>query len=323
MRAYNPPQSIGRLDADDTMFFLRELESIDQRPYEVLFAAMLGRRYLPMQDGVDPTADVYTYRMYERHGSANLGGPRSNNFNTVNVTGAERSSNIRQIPVGYGWSVREIQQAAKLNKPLDQLTIRAAQAAVARRVDNMLAFTDAQAGTTGIYGSQGTPIGTASTASSKTTAQKWTDSEDPTKMLADLNTIVNDTHGRLKQAGDDAAVFPRFLLVLPSNEYAIAASTPRSANSDTTILKYAIQNNPWIESIEEWWQGETAGASSAPRFICFPRDPLCLAAIIPQEFTSLAPQPEGLNINIPAYGSCGGLAIRYTVAIGYMDIAQS
>lgn len=320
MRHYGAPQQIGRLDADDTVFFLRELESIDQRPYEVLFAAMLGRRYIPLQDGVDPTADVYTYRMYERHGQARTGGPGANDMEQVGVTGAERSANIKQIPVSYGWTVREIQQAAKVGKPLDQLTVRAAQAAVARKVDNLLAFGDATNNIVGIYNVANVNLATAST---KTVGQKWTDAEDPAKMLADLNTIVNATHGQLKQAGDDAAVFPRFLVVVPSNEYAIAASTPRSTTSDTTILKYAIQNNPWIESIEEWWQGETAGAGGIPRILCFPRDPLAVAAIIPSEFTSLAPQPEGLKINIPAYGSCGGVAARYPVAMQYMDLAQA
>lgn len=308
-----------RLDADDTVFFLRQLESIDQRPYEVLFASMLGRRFIPLQDGVDPTANVYTYRMFEMTGQAKVSGPNANDLPKVGVRGAERSQNIKQIEVSYGWLVREIQQAAKTGTPLDQMTVRAAQNSVARQVDNILAFGYAPAQIPGIFN---IPNVVSSTAVTKTTGGvEWAANTPPDELLADLNLIVADTRNALKQAGDDAPIFPRFTILLPSTNYSIAATTPRSTTSDTTILKYAIQNNPWIESIEEWWQADTADGSGGPRAVCFPRDPLAVAALIPSEFTALAPQAVGLGYDIPAYGSCGGVVCRYAVAVRYMNLS--
>ncbi len=305
------------LDADDTVFFLRQLESIDQRPYEVLFSGMLGRRYIPNQEGVDPTSNVYTWRMYERTGRAKVIGPNANDLPRVGVVGGERSVTIKQIGAEYGWLVREIQQAAKVGTPLDQMTISAARRAVDFEVDQLLAFGDIDLGVKGLYDLDNIQ---ASTAGTKTTTGKdWKANTPPDELLADWNLLIKELRAGLKQAGDQSVMWPKFAILAPSVDYGIAASTPRSINSDTTILKYAIQNNPWIESIEEWWRGDEAGGVSTPRHVAFPRDPAAVSAVVPVEFTSLPPQAEGLGFVIPCFGSCGGVVNRYPVAVRYLD----
>jgi len=306
-----------RLDSDDTVFFLRQLESIDQKPYQVLFSGMLARRYIPNQEGVDPTSNVYTWRMYERTGRAKASGPNANDQNRVGVRGGERSVTIKQIATEYGWTVREIQQAAKVGVPLDQMTVNAAKRAVDFEVDDLLAFGEADLGIVGIYN---LPNVNSTTATTKTTTGKdWLANTPPAEILADYNLLIAELRAGLKQAGDSSVVWPKFAILSPSKDYAIAATTPRSTTSDTTILKYAIQNNPWIESIEEWWKGDAAGGANTPRHVAFPRDPDAVSAVVPTEFTSLPPQAEGLGYVIPAFGSCGGVVNRYPVACRYMN----
>lgn len=305
-----------RLDADDTVFFLRQLESIDAKPYQVLFSGMLARRYIPNQEGVDPTSNVYTWRMYERKGIAKASTGNANDLPRVGVVGGERSVTIKQIETSYGWTVREIQQAAKVGTPLDQMTVNAARRAVDFEVDSLLAFGSTELGILGLYN---LPNVNSSTASTKNTGGKdWTPTTTPSEMLGDLNLLINELRAGLKQAGDESVMWPKFVILSPSHDYGIMASTPRSDISDTTILAYAIQNNPWIESIEEWWRGDDAGGASTPVHVAFPRDPDAVSAVVPIEFTSLPPQAEGLGYVIPAYGSCGGVVNRYPVAVRYI-----
>ncbi len=314
-------KNLPHLDSNATVFFNRSLEDIDKKSYETLFAGMLGRRYIPLVEGVPEWANVHTYRMYEAVGVAKVIGPDANDLPRVTLRATEASRVIKQIGVSYGWSVREIQQAAATGTPLDQLTVMAARNAVARQVDNLLAVGDANYNITGLLNTTGVNLAVAATKTGTGAGTAWIRAVAvaPDEILRDINYIVAKCRQQLKQAGDEIPVFARFTLLVDSTNYAYIATTPRSTNSDTSILKWAIANNPWIESIEEWNQCDTADPSGGARMCCFPRDPLWGGALIPSEFTSLPPQEEGLGFVIPATGSCGGVISRYTVAMQYMD----
>jgi hypothetical protein len=322
MSKFNLP----RLDAADIVHFARQLEHIDPTNYTKLFAGILGRKYIPLVEGVSPLVNEYTYRMYEIVGDAKLGGPHSNDHSVVSVKATEHTSAIKQIPVAMQWTVREIKQAAKFGSPLEQLTIQAAMSAVQRRMDTMLAFGESGTTITGLLNHASVDATTPGTKTGTGAGTAWIRAVavSPDEILSDINLIVAETRTALKQAsklpgGDMTPAFDRFVLLLDSANYAYIASTPRSANSDTTILQYALRNNPWLESIEEWWQCDTADASGGARAVCYARDPMCLGAIIPDEWTQLSPQEEGHDIVVPASGSCGGTVIRYPVAVRYMD----
>jgi hypothetical protein len=315
--------NMSKLDSNQNVFFARQLEDIDEKNYETLFAGMLGRRYVPLVEGIPEWANVHTYRMFEMTGSAKIIGPNANDLPRVGVKATETSRNIKQIGTSYGWSVREIQQAAATGTPLDALTVQAARSAVGREVDSLVAVGNSSHAIEGLLKLTGVNLVVPSTKTGTGAGTAWirTVAVSPDEILHDINNLVSQTRARLKQAGDQIPMFARFTILLSSAEYGYIATTPRSANSDTTILKYALQNNPWIESIEEWSMCDTADHDNTNnRAVCYPRDPMCLGAIIPQEFTSLAPQEEGLNIVVPATGSCGGVICRYPVAVSYMDI---
>lgn len=315
--------NLQKLDSNQNIFFARQLEDIDEKDYQVLFAGMLGRRYVPLVEGVPEWANVHTYRMYEMVGSAKIIGENANDLPRVGVRATEASRTIKQIGTSYGWTVREIQQAAATGAPLDALTVQAARSACAREIDTLLAVGNSSYGIEGLLKLSGVNTVAPSTKTGTGAGTAWIRAVpvSPDEILSDINNLVAQTRKRLKQAGDQIPQFARFTILLSSAEYAYIATTPRSSNSDTTILKYALQNNPWIESIEEWNMCDTADHDDTNnRAVCFPRDPMCLGAIVPQEFTALSPQEDGLNIVVPATASSGGVICRYQVAVSYMDI---
>lgn len=313
--------NIDKLDSNQNIFFSRQLENIDDRDYQTLFAGMLGRRYIPLIEGIPEWANVHTYRMYEMIGVAKVMGPNSNDLPRVGVRATEHSRIIKQLGASYSWTIREIQQAAATGAPLDSMTVLSARTAIARETDDLLAMGNSTLGIEGLLNLTGVSETTAVTKTGGGTS--WTSATATAdEILKDINAIVADTRAALKQAGDasgDVPQFARFTILLPSAAFSKIATTPRSSTSDTTILKFALQNNPWIESIEEWFKCDTGDGGSGTRAVAFPRDPLWGGAIIPQEFSQLAPQPEGLNIVVPCTGSCGGVIARYPVAARYMD----
>lgn len=315
-----------RLDAADIVHFQRQLEHIDPTNYMTLFAGLLGRRYIPQIEGVSPLVNEYTYKMYEVVGDANLGGPHSNDDTVVSVKATEHSTTIKQIPVSMKWTVRELKQAAKLGTPLEQLTIQAAMSAVARRRDNMLAFGLSGTSIRGLLNNGTVAFTTPSTKSGVGAGTKWIRAVPvaPDEILADISKMVSETRAALRQAtklpgGDIIPAFDRFVLLLDSANYSYIAQTPRSSIDGTTILQQALKTNPWLESIEEWWQCDDAGGTGIHRAVLYPRDPMCLGSLIPDEWTPEAWQYVGHDVVVPAAGSCGGTVIRYQVAVRYMD----
>lgn len=305
------------LDAADTVWFNRQLESVDQQDYTELLPGNLARRYIPDAANVDEWADAYTYTMYKLVGKARISGKNSDAASRATLTGKQTTRNIKPIENSYGWTVREIQKAAGTRTPLDQMTVLAARSAMDREIDSLLALGSAEHGIEGLLSlSDVNPANTTPTV--KTSGTTWAEpTNTPDQILADINKITAYLFQALKQS--DAPAFQKFTLLVPTDAYARIATTARSSTSDTTILQFAIANNPWIESIEPWYHCDDAGVGDVGRMVAYPRNPLALGGLVPQEFRSLAPQERNTEIVVPCLAACGGTVARYTVAFAYMD----
>ncbi len=314
-------RNLGRFDSNETIFFSRELETIDPTAYMELYAGLVGRSLVPRVANVDPLDLTYTYRMWKVTGTAKVGGPHANDGGVIGISAVEASTPIKKIPLSYGWGVDEIRQAAKKGVSLDQQTVMAAMSMLARKVDDMIAFGEANTNITGLLNNAS--VNDSDTPVTKTpSGTVWTDTSTPGQMIADIVNLVSNTRKALKQAsnlpgGDGTPAFDRFVIGLPSFHYNRIATTPRSDFSDTTCLTWLLENVKWIESLEEWWKLDTADDGD-PMIVCYPRNPMALGALIPREFESLEPQAVGQDIVVPASGTCGGVVIRYAVACRYL-----
>src|SRR5688572_15554716 len=200
------------------------------------------------------------------------------------------------------------------------MTVMAAQSAIARVIDDLLANGDSVFEIEGLLNLTGVLESTAGTKTGGGTS--WLSAgATPDEILKDMNLMISDVRAALKQADAQVPQFAKFTMLLPSLNYQKVATTARSTTSDTTILQFFLKNNPWIESVEEWNKCDTGDpGTSGPRAVIFPRTPLWGGAIIPQEFTQLTPQEDGLRINVPCTATCGGVITRYPVAARYMDL---
>lgn len=305
------------LDAADTVWFQRQLEAIDTTDYSELLPGNLARKFIPDISNVPEWANSYTYRMYSKKGRAKIAGANSDDAPRVTLVGTEHTRQIKMLENSYGWTVREIQQAAGTRTPLDTMTVMAARAAMDAQIDTLLALGSSAHGIEGLLSlSAVDPADTTPTA--KTTGTTWAHpSNTADQILADINKVTTFLFQELKQT--DAPAFQKFVLLVPTDAYARIATTPRSSTSDTTILSFALENNPWLESIEPWYMCDTAGAGGVGRLVAYPRNPLALGGLVPQEFRPLNPQERNTEIVVPVTASCGGVVCRYPVAVAYMD----
>jgi hypothetical protein len=235
---------------------------------------------------------------------------------------------MKKIEVEYGWTVDEIRASKAKGLNLDSDSLQAAIGSVEQVVDDMLAFGDAT--TTNITGLlNNTNVDDGLVPVTKTGGgTSWLGAlATPSEIIRDVTNLVSRWREALKQAnepGTSMPAFPKCSLILPQAHMSKIASTPRSDNSDTTILQWLLVNNPWIAAIEDWWQADTADAGdpriclmpATPNGVCHPR---AAGALIPVDFESLDPQERGHDIIVPASGKCGGVAMRYPVAFQYLN----
>ncbi len=310
--------NLSRLDAAQNVFFARDLESIDPREYLSMIPGRLARRYIPALEGVPAYANVYTYRMFTMKGRTKAGSKHGNDSPRVSLTGEETPRKIIQLENHYSWTTREIEQAAATGAPLDRLTVLAAMSATEQKIDQMLAVGDAAHGITGLLNDSAVEDDILS-PTTKTGGPTWlTAGNTGDQVLADLNKITLSLVDQLKQT--DAPGFQKFTILVPTAQYAYLATTPRATVSDTTLLQFALRNNPWVEAIEPWAACDARGAGgSSDRMVAYARNPMCLGALVPEEFRAHAPQERGLEVYVPTTASCGGTVIRYPVGVKYMD----
>jgi hypothetical protein len=312
------PSVAARFDANEAVFLDRELQSIDPTDYLELFAGLRSRLFIPRAENVAPLALSYSYSMWTAHGKARVKGPGSKDGATIKVTRKEKIVPIKDIPVSMQWSVDDIKRAAMAGVKLEQTTIQTAMSAVGRKIDRMLAFGETGTDCTGLLNHPDVDATTVPvTKTGGGTA--WTSAAKKSELLADIKAVVNAARERLQQASasfDGMPAFDQWVVGLPTKHYGLADEA-RSDQSDTTVIEMA-KKSQFIEDIVEWNLLDHADAGTNPMIACWPRNPICLGAIIGREWEQRAPQEVGHDIIVPAVASCGGTVIRYPVAVGYL-----
>lgn len=304
-----------RLDAAESVFFKRQLEAVDRTLYETLFPENKARTLIPTQGGIPDWARVYTWRMFEQFGKAKIAANMADDIPRADRTGSEDSKIIKPVTSSYGWDIFEVKAAAATNTPLDALKAVAARFAIETEIDEILAIGNTQNNLTGLLNLSSTTSFTVSTkAATGLTAWSGASADEIAK---DLFGIVSAIMVAMKGAG--GPMFSRFTIVLPISQYALIAQKRMGDGSDSTVLRFVLANSPWIEAIEPWHHCTGAGSGATDRMVCYPKNPLVLAGLVPMEFTTLPPEQRNLEFVVNALATVGGVVCRYPVAVSYGD----
>lgn len=299
-----------KLDAQETLFFERELEKIKSKTYDKKYPELKIRKLVPVNSDVDPGADTITYYQYDSVGMAKIVESYAKDFPRVDVLRKKFSSDVQSLGDSYGYSIQEIRKAKMAGIPLEQRRANTARKAMMQSEDELGAKGDVKSGLGGLFTNPNTteyvlPNGAGGF---KTFATKT-----PDEILADLNgmvnTVVDITNG----------VETVDTLLLPIAQYTLISSTARSATSDTTILQFFMRNNPFIQNVDHYHKLKGLGAGGTDRMFAYRRDPDVLTLEIPQDFEQFPPQPEGMEFVIYCHERFGGVIIYYPLATIFAD----
>ena len=300
------------LDADESIFFAKELEAKKAKAYDVQYAELKARKVLPVSFEAGPGAETIKYEQYDSLAVAKIVSSYADDLPRADVKGAEFISSVKSLGASFGYSMQEIRAAAMAKKPLEQRRANAAKRAILQKENDIAMFGDTATGLKGFLNHSSVPL-VVLPADGTGASILWS-TKTADQIIRDLNLIANTIFTNTK-----GVEMPDTLL-LPVAKYAYISSTPRSSTSDTTILEYFLKNNPFIKEVG--WLNEllNAGAGGAiDRMVCYKRDPDKLSLEIPQDFEQFPEQERNLEFVIPCHSRIGGVIIPYPLSMAYSD----
>ena len=266
------------------------------RTFDRKYPALKAREILPVFTGVDPAAEVYAWKSYDKTGAAGLVDDYSADQPSTEVTMNEYSTRILSIGTSYSYSIMDLRRSRMAGIPLETRKAMTAREAMERAFEQIAFFGFSQVpGSVGqalrfqpgsvnsndplaAYGFCNFPGLTGAQyngrfATAGRTLNNWTlDSTDDT-------TIANDfTSMRLSVINTSDGVHEPNCVVLPLSIWSYLSSRPQSATfKDKTTLDYLKAVNPWLKNI--YWtpmlEGaglKQDGATAGPRIMCFERN---------------------------------------------------
>ena len=298
------------LDADENIFFERQLEQVRAQSYDVKYAQLKARLLIPVDNSIDPGAETVKYEQYDMVGQAKIINSYADDLPRSDVKAKEFRQPIKGIGSAYGYSIQELRAAKFAGKPLEARRANAARRAIEQTIDRIGATGDANNNLLGLLNQ---PNALSYVVPNGAGGQALWSTKTPDEILKDMNGVANlIVSTTLEIELPDT-------LALPVDQFSLVASTARSPNSDTTILDYFLKNNPYIQAVEPWAKLAGAGSGGTDRMVAYRRDPDALMLVIPQEFEQFPPQSKGLEFEIPCHARCGGVQVFYPLSICYGD----
>lgn len=301
-------------DASEGMGFLvSQLAYTEAKAFARQYTPMQYERLVPLSSEAGEWAEVIRYQMYDQVGQGKRISGKDRAIPKVDVSDADKTMPVYLGGVGYDYSQEELRRAAHLKSPLPTRKLGAAIEAYRRHINTVALTGEAISGITGLFNNASVPHASAPTGSwgGGTTTEA--------QVLADLNTAIMKVW---ENSGYND--FPTHL-VLPPSSFAYLVTTPRGTQSDSTLLKFILDNNMaklqgGVNVVIEPGIGlETAGAGNTKRLVAYVKNEDRVVMHLPMPLRFLAPQPVGLMIDIVGEYKYSGVEVRYPNSMYYMD----
>lgn len=297
------------LDAAGDVFFARQLEFVQSKIYEFEYPELKAYQYIPINYNIPAGAEYVTATGFQSVGRARIINSYADDLPEAGVLGTQLTNPVVSIGTSYRYSHQEIRAAQFANLALPTRLAEAARRANDQKV-NDLAISGSNTDGVQMYGLTNNPnVPTVTVPADGTGGNTEWSFKSAEQILRDMNLVVNQI-----VVNSNGVERPNTLL-LPLAQYTLVASTPRSPNSDMTILQYFLLNNPFITVVDWLPQLAGAGVGGVDVMIAYERNENKLAMQIPLPFTQYAPQERNLEFVIPCESRFGGVVIYYPLSI--------
>jgi len=293
-------------------FLLSQLTHIESKMYEKKYKAITYPAIVPVSNEAGEWAESITYFFMTGAAVAKFVGTKS-----LNVPIAEIGTDKITVPVelgatGYEYSDEELRQAIQLKRALPQLKSNTARRAYEELAQRVAMVGDTTHNLPGFINNTNVTAATVVNPGSGTT---WV-TKTPNQILFDINDFMGAIFV------DTLQVERANTLLLPTAQWNYLAGTPRSDNSDTTLLQWLINNSPYLSSANDIipvTELAGAGAGSTDRMMAYDKDIDKVVFHIPMPLRFTEPQRKGRGFEVPGEFKLSGIEFRYPGSARYAD----
>ncbi len=298
-------------------FLLSQVTSIEGEVYAIRYADIQYPTLVPVDTSAYPWARTVTYFTSDRVGLAEWADGNAGDMPFADVARAKYETTVESARIGYRYSLEEVSEAMMIpgmGLPADRAA--AARRAAEELVERVVIAGDARKGFLGLVNQTAVPQ--VAVANGAGGSPLWSNKQ-PGEILADVNNSIVGAWSA------SAQVELHDTVLLPVAQYGQLASTPRSANSDTTVMAYLQANNVYTATtgqpltIRSVRQLAGAGAGGTNRMITYRRDPQVLKFHMPMPHQFFPPQQRMLEFVVPGMMRLGGLDVRLPKGMAYND----
>lgn len=300
-----------RLDSNESVFFNRELAYVKAKSYDAKYAELKGLSLIPISTEAGAGVNEIIFHQYRGVGFAKVIADYAKDFPRVDIYGEEKAVKVKGIGDSYGYSIKEIRASQRTGKNLDQRRAITARRAHDEMMNRMALKSNTADGTFGLLDFPGiteVTLQADGTSSSKTWASKT-----PDQIVRDINDLVSAV-----MEPTSAREVPDTLL-LPIAQYNDIATRRIGEAGEKTLMRYILDNSPYIKRIDWLSELKNFGAGGTNRALVGRFDEEHLTLEIPQPFEQFEAQQEGMEFTIPCHSECAGTIIYYPLAFAYAD----
>ena len=297
---------------DASVFFARELDYIKAQTYDVLYPEFNALKLFPVSSEVDIGAETATYYSYDRSGFAKIIHNYATDLPRADVKGTPTTTPIYSIGASYGYSVQEMRASRMAGKSLDVRKGDAAKYAIDRRINEIAWSGDKETNIVGVLSpTNNVPLFTLPMNAANTSA-RFVD-KSPQECLDDVKAMLSYVD-RITLSVEQPDT-----LALPVDAWNYLAYTPRSDVSDTSIMKWILDNMTQLKEIVKAPElnsnsGVTPYAGQDVAFL-FKRDEKKFTIEIPLPFYQHPIQPTKLEFEVPCEARIAGAMIYYPLSM--------
>ncbi len=310
------PDTSNRLDAGERVFFDKQLVAIDTRTYLQKYPEFKSRRLIPTIPNIPSWARGHLWQATTEVGKARLAASNATDVPVVDVNATRNESLIHKYWLSYKYDDDEIRAAIATGVPLDVARAMACRRGVEQLVDEVLAIGDTAVGILGLFGQSG---GTTVVASTKAASglKPWGTLAVPVATGKEIANDIMALAAAVAAAMKDVSA--KLTILMPIENYLVAAGTAYGNASDVSALKFAMNTmSEVIDGVESWWRCSTAGDNGGTVMLAYPRDEQVLGGIVNQEYMVDAPVRGIQCEQRVGWMKCGGVVARYPYCIGKM-----
>jgi hypothetical protein len=274
-----------------------------------------------------------TYRSYDKRGETAIIAGKATDLPRGDISGKEYSISVRTLGNAFGYSRQEIASAKVTGMPLEARKAEATRRSYEEKVNQIIFFGSPENNLHGLFdGPAGAPCLTATksdVAAGVSTTKTWA-TKTPDEIISDLNTALT------KMFVDTKQLFRPDKLIMSVASKKILETTPRSLQSDMSIMNWFLANNSFIHSRDQIVDiNEVAGiypataagtfdstGASSEGFTVLASGADNMRVREPFTYVHLPVQLKGLEFEINCYGRFAGVEmIRPAAVQHWMGIA--